>query len=124
MRKEERVESTIGKIQKNFMRYTQLKVNGLKTLMATTSGSDRDRSNQTELNIKKKKSSSKFKMNDEGFDSSFNHFNSTAHYPKRKNKNKSSMSFTGKLMMIDDKRVKGVGFEGHHSSHFGTSKRY
>lgn len=35
MRKDEKVEYAIEKIQKDFMRYTQLKINGFKTLMAS-----------------------------------------------------------------------------------------
>jgi len=99
MRKDEKVEYAIGKIQKDFMRYTQLKIHGFKTLMA----SDR---NDGEENSPKK--SSRF----HNIEESPNRGDLTTK-SKRKTNNKSSLSFAGKLVMMEEKRGRGVGFEGH-----------
>lgn len=111
MKKDEKVEYAIVKIQKDFMRYTQLKVNGFKTLMA----SDRQDEHGNEYSPKK---SSRFHHIQDG-DSPMKGDMSVK--SRRKGGNKSSLSFAGKLMM-DEKRGRGVGFEAH--SALNTHKKY
>jgi hypothetical protein len=46
-----------------------------------------------------------------------------SHKSRRKNNNKSSLSFAGKLVMIEEKRGRGVGFESN-SAMATHSKKY
>lgn len=46
-----------------------------------------------------------------------------SHKSRRKNNNKSSLSFAGKLVMIEEKRGRGVGFETN-SAMATHSKKY
>ena len=101
MRKDEKVEYAIEKIQRDFMRYTQLKINGFKTLMGG------DRLDENDVSPKK---SSRFHNN---LDGESPNRGELSHKNKRKNNNKSSLSFAGKLVMLEEKRGRGVGFEAH-----------
>ena len=111
MRKDEKVEYAIEKIQKDFMRYTQLKINGFKTLMA----SDRHDDDHSP------KKSSRFHNNMDGESPMYK--GELSHKSRRKNGNKSSLSFAGKLVMMEEKRGRGVGFE-NHSAMATHSKKY
>ena len=109
MRKDEKVENAIGKIQKEFMRYTQLKIAGFKTLMAGPG--DRDWANGEATSLKNK--TSRFHNFDDlsPFGASrVAQAGEQSHKSKKKNR-KSSGTLTGKF--TDEKRSRNVGFESY-----------
>lgn len=113
MRKDEKVENTIEKIQRDYMRYTQLKLNGFRTLI----GSERDEYNGT-----RKKEGKDKKQNTLRGTNIFNQNGDlltvggdASKASRRKANNKSSLSFIGKMVVDNHGRIEygraKVGFE-------------
>lgn len=111
MRKDEKMENTIEKIQRDFMRYTQLKLNGFKTLM-TSDRLDADKEYHGDKRKKgggttsKKQGSMRTRFNQNSDLGNMGEFNQT----NRRKGNKSVLNFAGKMMM-EERRTRGVGFD-------------